>query len=85
MKLLHEDTALAALHDVRAMLALVDDGKVSVGEKTGQVSLPGPRRSCRSCEMAISWLSNKAISRMSSGRCVPLLGPCCCRPANWRR
>lgn len=42
-KLLHEDTALPALHDVRAMLALVDEGKVSVGEKTGQVSLAGAK------------------------------------------
>jgi hypothetical protein len=42
-KLIREDTALAALHDVRALLALVDDGKVAVGEKTGQVSLAGAK------------------------------------------
>lgn len=42
-KLLHEGTALAALHDVRAVLSLVDEGRVSVGEKTGQVSLAGAK------------------------------------------
>lgn len=42
-KLLHEDTALAAMHDIRAMLALVDEGKVNVGAKTGQVSLAGAK------------------------------------------
>lgn len=34
---------MAALHDVRAVLALVDEGKVKVGAKTGQVSLAGAK------------------------------------------
>jgi hypothetical protein len=38
-----EETALAALHDVRAVLALVDEGKVKVGAKTGQASLAGAK------------------------------------------
>ncbi len=38
-----EETATAALHDVRAVLALVDQGKVKVGAKTGHVSLKGAK------------------------------------------
>jgi len=41
--LMKEDTALAALHDVRAMLALADLGEVGVGAKTGLVSLSGAK------------------------------------------